>query len=1059
MKNLTMYVSFVAVLIFQITVWGSGFNFFSTDINENSCVVEYCVNTDKYYLNRDYIEPYVLGWQNAAYDYDNIEWIDDNPDSNTHWLKSKNGTSSIVWRFDFTQTQRLIENATLKITNCNAGNYKVIFSVSSDGIEYNVVDISSEQTDISGFVKDQTAYYIKCEFGGDAQLFRRTGIAGEFESDFTVKTTLAGSPIDIPAVLGETLYVCPNGSDLNPGTLVKPIKTIAKGKQKVREMLANGTKNNITIFVRNGKYYQDSTLVFTEKDSGDNGQLITYKNYHGEKPEIVGGKLLTGWELVDERENFYRTQISGDMDFSVIFENGKRGYLAREPDKGWLYIESQPNDEKPYLHLSYSKSDLPHTFDTSDVQVTCWPGQSHWNWMAAILPVENVDFASRDITLRDGGKMMGEYWGFGSGGRYRIQGAKEFLTARGEFWVDKKNGYIYYKPYNNDINSQEIVVPTVEKLIAFEGSSMTALARNIHFDGFTIRCSDSIKYFSVPLEGINNGTDAPDKYMWGMIHFQNAVGNSVKNSHILNTGYNAIQINKYAQNNVIYGNRIEDIGYHGIHLTGYGLGAGPFTNAKDSYVNKLNVISNNIIQSTGRNIGHGMGMQICYSGNNDLAHNLFSDLPRTAIFLQGMARDHLWKFKPYGNAIDESKRWDHLHHRNNWIAYNDVSNYACDTQDLGGIYGWGTGKGNVIENNIVHHPGPTFGFLSAIYLDDYFDYGIVKNNIIHSIYRHRKVEPAIITNVEGNDYYRDREIYPLLVKGTGNVATNNFVVQFDGGDPVFSWGMGSPKSSLNLSFTKNIFYVPKGQSAILFNDWHEQRLNDVDYNLYWPADGKTVSFNIVPNITTFSKWREMLDSKLDVNSKITDDPMFADPDNYDFTLLPDSPAHELGIKNIDQKSIGLRDDFIHNRDINVYRLPVSAYQSSIDKTAWSATAVSSQSVKPASMAIDGDAETEWHLDSVQEVGSWFLLDMGEVQKINRLNVELGGRSWSSPECYHILLSDDGKTFSEPIANGAQDGYLMIDQEFESQEVRYIKIVIEKASPIYSWAIREINVYN
>jgi hypothetical protein len=53
---------------------------------------------------------------------------------------------------------------------------------------------------------------------------------------------------------------------------------------------------------------------------------------------------------------------------------------------------------------------------------------------------------------------------------------------------------------------------------------------------------------------------------------------------------------------------------------------------------------------------------------------------------------------------------------------------------------------------------------------------------------------------------------------------------------------------------------------------------------------------------------EMRSQGIKTNS-IAADPMFADVEAGDFTLLPDSPALKLGVKPIDMSSIGLTPGF------------------------------------------------------------------------------------------------------------------------------------------------------
>jgi hypothetical protein len=85
----------------------------------------------------------------------------------------------------------------------------------------------------------------------------------------------------------------------------------------------------------------------------------------------------------------------------------------------------------------------------------------------------------------------------------------------------------------------------------------------------------------------------------------------------------------------------------------------------------------------------------------------------------------------------------------------------------------------------------------------------------------------------------------------------------------------------------------------------------IDYNLYYKAAGdKKVTMGRghggIPGYDSFEDWQEF---GLDQNS-LSADPLFADPENGDFTLNPNSPAFQLGIKAIDTSQIGLRSNKI-----------------------------------------------------------------------------------------------------------------------------------------------------
>ena len=86
-------------------------------------------------------------------------------------------------------------------------------------------------------------------------------------------------------------YVSPDGSDSGRGTIDDPFATIAAARDAVREA-KDGFSGDITVYLREGRYYQASTLEFTSEDSGSDDCTITYKSYKGETAIIDGAVAL-----------------------------------------------------------------------------------------------------------------------------------------------------------------------------------------------------------------------------------------------------------------------------------------------------------------------------------------------------------------------------------------------------------------------------------------------------------------------------------------------------------------------------------------------------------------------------------------------------------------------------------------------------------------------------------------------------------------------------------------------------------------------------------------------
>ena len=83
------------------------------------------------------------------------------------------------------------------------------------------------------------------------------------------------------------IYVAPNGSDANPGTLDQPLQTLTKAKALVQPLVPKAT-SDLVVYLRGGTYPVTSTLTFGNADSGQNGHYVKYLAYPGERPIITG---------------------------------------------------------------------------------------------------------------------------------------------------------------------------------------------------------------------------------------------------------------------------------------------------------------------------------------------------------------------------------------------------------------------------------------------------------------------------------------------------------------------------------------------------------------------------------------------------------------------------------------------------------------------------------------------------------------------------------------------------------------------------------------------------
>ena len=76
------------------------------------------------------------------------------------------------------------------------------------------------------------------------------------------------------------LYVAPDGSDLNEGSIRHPFASITKARDVIREYKSQGKKGPYSVKLREGTYYLPATFLLTPEDSGKDGEPVLYTNHN-----------------------------------------------------------------------------------------------------------------------------------------------------------------------------------------------------------------------------------------------------------------------------------------------------------------------------------------------------------------------------------------------------------------------------------------------------------------------------------------------------------------------------------------------------------------------------------------------------------------------------------------------------------------------------------------------------------------------------------------------------------------------------------------------------------
>ncbi len=128
----------------------------------------------------------------------------------------------------------------------------------------------------------------------------------------------------------------------------------------------------------------------------------------------------------------------------------------------------------------------------------------------------------------------------------------------------------------------------------------------------------------------------------------------------------------------------------------------------------------------------------------------------------------------------------------------------------------------------------------------------------------------------------------------------------------------------------------------------------------------------------------------------------------------------------------------------------------LSRAGWVASASPSDANAPTPRAFDGDIGTRWATGTPQVNGQWFQVDMGSTNTVSGLVLDASGSPGDYPRGYQVTLSNDGITWSSPVASGA--GSLVTNVTFTPHPARYIRITQTGSAPGLWWSIHEFNAF-
>jgi hypothetical protein len=685
-------------------------------------------------------------------------------------------------------------------------------------------------------------------------------------------------------------YVSPNGNDADSGAFNAPFATLEHARGAVRQLKKTSNKD-ILVYLRGGRYPLHKTVLFTLDDSGDDSRTITYAAYPGEYPVFTAGEPIGNWKKPDKiptglspetASKVWAADLPGGLDHFYTLYDGQVS-LPRARGKGFAPTNEELTGDNNTL--KFPCGTIKNYANLHDVEILIRPT---YGWTINILPIDSVDEnACTAVTSIPSTYLISYLWGKKRSDNVSsvwVENTFECLNEPGNWVLDSAARKIYLWP-REDKPSSDIVAPRLTELIRIEGV--------IDYNGPADRPVKNLVFRGLTFTQGDRYTWEKDHGGWGLQHdwemfdrpsalfrLRGAEKCTVDSCRFTNAGGTGIRLDLWAKNNHIINNKIDYIGGAGILLAGYGPGT------KD--VNRDNEISNNYIHHIGRLYWQSPAIFIWQSGENRVANNLIHNTPYTAIVVSGRI---VWD-RTGKQECSKTVRWHEvdktikglswyekepfLHGRNNIIERNEIHDVMEILEDGNCIYVSGTGKGNIIRENYLHH-NLSPNMESIIRSDDDQHQTTIESNIIYC------------NNGNG-----------IAIKGINNIV-NNIIANLR--LPQARYISLEVEPPTGAFIQRNILYSHQKDQVLygeglFYGTGEVPRLRNTkaDYNLYYSSIDSNWGKSHLVQERAFG---------IEQNS-ISADPLFVDLDQGNFQFREGSPAVKLGFKPIDVTLIGLK---------------------------------------------------------------------------------------------------------------------------------------------------------
>jgi hypothetical protein len=679
----------------------------------------------------------------------------------------------------------------------------------------------------------------------------------------------------VGTAFGADVHVAPDGNDTADGGAGRPVATLRRALDRVREIrgVEPDRAGEIVVEVAAGRYELAATLEITPADSGTAAAPTVIRAAAGARPVFSGGRTISGWAVEDSPTGpCWVAELpevaAGSWSFAQLFVDGQRRFRPVVPAEGWFEIAAELPPSEASAGKGHDRfvcrgdelcSDWANLGDVEVVGVHRWtmsripirslePGSPAGEGQGG----EGAAAAGDLVTVNLAGhtRALTAWCSFPKGNRFRAENVREALGRPGSWYLDRPTGRLTYCPLAGERPETAVVVaPRLDTLVVIRGDRATGKpVEHLRFEGLCFAHGN----WTLPAGG--QSYPQAEVNVGAAVSLEGARQVTFTDVAVVHVGRYAVALGGGCRDCTLERCELVDLGAGGVLVGTTGGGQSWAVPGRDGSGDDVtgNTIRDCSILHGGRLHPAAVGVWIGHASHTSVEACEIADLTYT-----GVSVGWSWGYAPTRAHHNRVLR-NRIHH----LGYGVLS-------DMGGVYTLGVSPGTTVEGNVIHDVTSHHYGGWGLYTDEGSTGIVMRNNLVYR------------TSSGGFHQHYGRD---------NSIENNVFAAARD-------WQLQRSRIEDHTSFVfrRNIVWWDSA-APLVRGDWTKGL--ETDHNCYWNAAGPV----------TFPGGGDLAARQAagqDAGS-IVADPLFADPAAGDFALSPDSPARRAGFEPLDPAAAGRR---------------------------------------------------------------------------------------------------------------------------------------------------------